>query len=753
MLIFAIMNARTYVSVILPLRLTWNPCYYTEEAGSIVRGSRVRVQFARREYVGVVESVGVNPSPDILDRVAPVLAVEDLPPVTEAELRLWDFVASYYLCSVGEVYRSAYPSTSVAQEKTAARIRERLSERLGRLEEKLAKARKDSTRERYQAEISAVRARLAGKAFSYDVLEAPDLSPSQSDAFAKILQAFDNGKIVLLDGVTGSGKTELYVALARQTLAEGRNVLYLVPEIALSRQLEDRLGRYFGEQLLTFHSGETIVHRQEVAAILREGSYVVLGTRSALFLPHHDLGLIIVDEEHDTSYKQDTAPRYQGRDTAVMLGSIHGSHVILGSATPSLESLYNCENGRYVRVWLPEKYHGGPEAAVEVIDTRAERRKNGMVGSFSRKLIAHISETLSAGGQAVILRSRRSYAPAVQCSACGAIPKCPSCHVSLSWHKVSGRLVCHHCGHQEPYTGICPSCGGSLEPLGAGTQRIEEELQELFPQARIARLNSDTAQSRTEEARIIRDFSERRTDILVGTQIVTKGFDFEGLSLVAVLQADTLLGQQDFRADERAVQLLEQFRGRCARRGTPGLFVIQTAQAAHPVYRQIAGLRETPSTLSTASRVAETAGTSQVADTVGTSRVADTLGNDFARRLLAERQAFGYPPYSRIIQLIIRDTDEQRLDRMAGALADAICAAFVIRPTLIAGPLPGSITLTGPYAPPIDKVAGTWIRHIRLTLRKDANLAPNKQLLAATLTRFETDHRYPGHIHPDVDPI
>ena len=719
MLIFAIMNARTYVSVILPLRLTWNPCYYTEEAGSIVRGSRVRVQFARREYVGVVEAVGVTPAADIVDRVAPVLAVEDLPPVTESELRLWAFVASYYLCSVGEVYRGAYPSTSVAQEKTAARIRERLTERLGRLEEKLAKARKESTRERYQAEISAVRAQLAGKTLSYDALDGPALSPSQSDAFTQIHQAFDNGKIVLLDGVTGSGKTELYVALARETLAQGRNVLYLVPEIALSRQLEDRLGQYFGENLLTFHSGETIVHRQEVAATLREGSYVVLGTRSALFLPHHDLGLIIVDEEHDTSYKQDTAPRYQGRDTAVMLGSIHGSHVILGSATPSLESLYNCENGRYVRVWLPEKYHGGPKAMVEVIDTRAERRKNGMVGSFSRKLIAYISETLSAGGQAVILRSRRSYAPAVQCSACGAIPKCPSCHVSLSWHKVSGRLVCHHCGHQEPYTGVCPSCGGSLEPLGTGTQRIEEELQELFPQARIARLDSDIAQSRTEEARIIRDFSERRTDILVGTQIVTKGFDFEGLSLVAILQADTLLGQQDFRADERAVQLLEQFRGRCARRGAPGLFVIQTAQASHPVYRQIAG----------------------------------AASNDFARRLLAERQAFGYPPYSRIIQLIIRYTDEQRLDRMASTLADAICAAFVIRPTLIAGPLPGSITLTGPYAPPIDKVAGTWIRHIRLTLRKDANLAPNKQLLAATLTRFETDHRYPGHIHPDVDPI
>ena len=427
-----------------------------------------------------------------------------------------------------------------------------------------------------------------------------------------------------------------------------------------------------------------------------------------------------MDEEHDTSYKQDTTPRYQGRDTAVMLGGIHGAHVILGSATPSLESLCNYESGKYALVSLPTKYHGGPKAYVEIIDTRAERRKNGMVGSFSRKLVAHLSRTLSDGGQAVILRSRRAYAPAVQCSACGQIPKCPACHVPLSWHKAAGRLVCHHCGHQEPFTGICPSCGGPLEPLGAGTQRIEEELRALFPQARIARLDSDTAQSRQEEARIIRDFAQRRTDLLVGTQIVTKGFDFEGLSLVAVLQADALLGQQDFRADERALQLLEQFRGRCARRGEPGLFVIQTSQAGHPVYRQLAG---------------------------------DPGSEDFVSRMLAERQAFGYPPYSRIILLLVRDTDENRLGRMARALADRLCAAYGIEPSLIAAPLQGSVRLTGPYAPPVDKVAGNYVRHIRLTFRKDAALTPNKELLSATLAQFETGFRYTGHIHTDVDPV
>ena len=712
------MGTKTCISVILPLRLAWNPCYWAEE-GSVMRGSRVRVVFAHKTYSGVVEAVGVVPSADP-DKIADILSVEDLPTVSEPEFRLWQFIADYYLCSIGEVFRCASPAGALAQEQTAARVRERLEKRLETLREKRAKARKDQTRERYAAAIAELEARLSGETVPWESGPEIHLSDAQTKALGQIRKAFLDKKIVLLNGVTGSGKTELYVQLARETLAQGRNVLYLVPEIALSRQLEERLETFFGAHLLVFHSGETTPRRQEVAATMRSGSYLVLGTRSALFLPHHDLGLVIVDEEHDTSYKQDSAPRYQGRDTAVMLGNIHGSRIILGSATPALESLYNCETGRYTLVSLSEKYHGGPEAVVEVIDTRAERRKNGMTGSFSRKLTARISETLAEGGQAVILRSRRAYSPVVQCTACGMIPKCPDCNVSLSYHKVTGRLVCHHCGHQEPYTGTCPSCGQPLEPLGAGTQRIEEELRTLFPAARIARLDSDTAQDKHYEQQVIRDFANRQTDILVGTQIVTKGFDFEGLSLVAVLQADSLLGQQDFRADERALQLLEQFRGRCARRGTAGRFVIQTAQADHPVYRQLTGEAPSP---------------------------------DFIGDLLAERRTFGYPPYSRIILLICRDADPARLERLARRLADTLCAAFVIRPTLVAGPLQGSIQLTGPYAPPVDRVSGQYIRHIRLTLRKDASLSANKQLLARTLAQFEHDARYPGHIFPDVDPV
>ena len=754
------MDRPCYISVILPLRLDWTPCYRAE-TGVVARGSRVRVSFAHKEYIGVVETVGIEPDTDPA-RILDILSVEDLPAVTEEELRLWTFIADYYLCTIGEVYRSAYPAGKTALEQTgrrrrlreqeraerqraeAARKRANLEERLAAKEEALETAREGTKRRAELLRMAAELRRrldelpepgavpLSASQTAETLRQGPEspvlagtgadirLSPAQAAALTAIRTAFAADKIVLLHGVTGSGKTEIYVRLALEALSEGKNVLYLVPEIALSRQLEERLDACFGDRLLVFHSGESLVRRREVADSLREGPYVVLGTRSALFLPHHDLGLVIVDEEHDASYKQDTVPRYQGRDTAVMLARIHGGRILLGSATPSLESLYNCQNGRYALVTLNEKFHEARDARVEIIDTLAERRKNGMVGSFSRRLIARMQETLDRGEQILLLRGRRAYSPVVQCSRCGNIPKCPCCNVPLSYHKVDGRLVCHHCGHRETWTETCSVCGGVLQPFGAGTQRIEEEAHMLFPAARIARLDSDAARSKQDEARIIRDFAAGRSDILIGTQIVTKGFDFGGLTLVAVLQADSLLGQQDFRADEHALQLLEQFRGRCARRDRSGLFVIQTAQAAHPLYRRLAG---------------------------------EDVRTDFIGSLLAERREFGYPPFSRIILLIIRDSDETRLERLSAQLAGTLCETFGIRPSLPAGPVEGGVSLTGPYAPPLDKVAGEYIRHIRLMLRKDAMLAANKHLISGVLGRFGKEHRYSGHIFSDVDPV
>ena len=586
-----------------------------------------------------------------------------------------------------------------------ARIKERLETRLERLKDKESKARRDDTRARYRADIEALEAQLRGERQERESVPVV-LSPVQETAAEAARKAFAANKTVLLHGVTGSGKTEIYMKLAQETLAEGRSVLFLVPEIALSRQLEDRISAVFPD-VQVFHSGVTTAKRAQVASSVRTSDkYLVLGTRSALFLPHHNLGLIIVDEEHDTSYKQDApAPRYNARESAIMLGVIQKAHVILGSATPSLESLYNAETKRFVKVDLKERFHAGEEAEIQLIDTVAERRKRGMTGSFSRKLLHEITKTLDAGEQVLVLRARRSYSPSVQCTECGQIPKCPHCHVPMSLHRGPDRLVCHYCGHTEPYTGSCPSCNGELQPLGAGTQKVEEELTALFPGRRIARLDGDTPD--TEEAGIIRRFADGDIDILVGTQIITKGFDFDGLSLVAVLQADSLVGVQDFRADERAFQLLEQFRGRSGRRGKPGRIVIQTREPEHPVYARLNG-----------------------------SGDAD---------LLAERKLFGYPPYTRLVHITLKDSNEKRLDFLSKELRNALLAAFSGADTPPA--------VVGPYSPAVDRIAGESIRQIRVSFPRNKALTTLKRTLSQAVTDFGKERKYTAHITVDVDPV
>ena len=645
------MDERRYIRVILPLKLDWEPCYWTDDAG-LTAGMRVSVLFAGRRYVGVVSAVDVAPETEISRIRQAGERVARLPDVSEREIAFWRCVAEYYLCSVGEVYKAAYPTFKIEQEETGARNRERLEARLAAYQEKMARARKEETRVRYKAVIDRIEQELHPERSAMTAPEAPSLTPAQQTVYQAIKKAFP--KTTLLEGVTGSGKTEVYLKLARETLEAGRSVLYLVPEIALSRQLEERIRSVFPDVLL-FHSAVSPVRKREIAAILRKGRpAIVLGTRSALFLPHHDLGLIVVDEEHDTSYKQDApAPRYNGRDTAIMLAGIHGAQVVLGSATPSLESLYNAENGRFAHVVLKERFYHGEQPEVRVIDTVE----------------------------------------------CGTIVKCPHCNVPLSYH-LDGRMVCHHCGYTAPYTGVCAHCGGALQQLGAGTQRIEEELAAVFPDARVARLDSDTPDA--DESRIIHAFAAGGIDILVGTQIVTKGFDFSGLSLVAVIQADSLLGQQDFRADERAWQLLEQFRGRSGRRGKQGLLLIQTREPDHPVL----------------------------------ARLQD--GGD-APTLLAERRLFFYPPYSRLVKVIVRDANEKRLEALSRALAGELATV--------------APNVTGPYAPVVDRLAGESIRHIRLLLPRDRALTATKKRIAALLAGFEKDRKYPGHIVIDVDPV
>ena len=656
------MEGKRYIQVILPLRLEWEPFYALPEGMEEAVGDRVRVIFAHAFYIACVSRVGVFPEVDA-KRILPVEAVESaLPAVSEAEIRFWRSLADYYLCTVGEVYKAAYPAMKNHQ--------------------------------------SRLKAPGAGKP-----LGEVALSQAQESACASIRSGFAAGKTVLLHGVTGSGKTEVYLKLALEILRKGKSVLYLVPEIALSRQLEERIASVV-PGVLVYHSAETAGRRKLVAREIRSGEPVlVLGTRSALLLPHRNLGLIIVDEEHDTSYKQDApAPRYHARESAILLSVVHDARVLLGSATPSLESLYNTENGRFVKVELKERFYAGAAAEVRIIDTIAERRKGGMAGSLSRKLLAEIRQTLAAGEQVLLLRSRRSYAPAVQCVECGTIPRCPHCNVSLSLHKYPDRLVCHYCGHTQVFTGICSQCGGALQPLGAGTQRVEEELLELFPEARIGRLDADVASG--EDADVVREFAAGNLDILVGTQMVTKGFDFDRLRLVAVIQADNILGQQDFRADERTFQLMEQFRGRSGRRGSPGLFIIQTREPAHPVFDSL-------------------------------------LGGSHYDELLQERRKFGYPPYTRLIHIVLKDKDPERIERLSSALAQALAST----PELAGMPV------VGPYAPVVDRIADEYIRQLRVMLPRDKSLGIRKASLAAAVNRFEKENRYTGHLAVDVDPV
>ena len=749
------MDRSFYISVILPLKLEWEPCYSLPsgmDSSDVKAGDRVKVQFAGKVYSGVVSKVGVKPETDP-SKIKPIICIEEgLEPVLEEEMELWRQVAGYYLCSIGEVYKAAYPIGKINLEEARAaalekarKSREKLLENMrgkvaktqDRLEKKLAlaakakegtkaKLRNSEDAERIRLELETAREALKQAEALYSDRAAKTgasledlpwtkikLSPAQEKAYKSVREGFAAGRPVLLNGVTGSGKTEIYIKLAQEALKSGKNVLYMVPEIALSRQLEERLQIHFGDRLLTFHSGETAASKRNTAETIRsfkgsDNNYIVLGTRSSLFLPHHTLGLIIVDEEHDSSYKQDSpAPRYNGRDTALMLSVIQKCGIILGSATPSLEELYNCRYGKHHLVELHERYHGSQESDIEIIDTKAERRKRGMVGNFSRKLIDHIQSTIDNGGQVMILRSRRSWAPALQCEECGEIPKCPHCNVSLSFHKYGheGSMTCHYCGYKAVFTGRCDKCGGALKSLGAGTQRIEEEAAALFPSARIARLDSDTAQSKTFETKTIKDFSKGEIDILIGTQMLSKGFDFSNLHLVAVISADTLLGLQDFRADEKALQLLEQFRGRSGRRGEKGLFVIQTSQPEHPIYQ----------------------------------RIQKNEAVHFNDSLLLERETFNFPPYSRIIEIDIRDRYADRAERMAGKLADMLTKRF-------------GMAFSGPYTPAVDKIADEHIRAMRISLKKDKKLVSGKKDIMEIVQKFEKANKYSGHIILNVDP-
>ena len=663
-----------YVDVILPLKLR-NPLTYRLRKGmEPVVGAWVKVPLRGHSALGVAVCLRDSaPSGINLSKMEEVEELPDKPAVSTEELKFWESIADYYLCTVGEVFKAACNAG---------------------LQKQLLRPEKSRRHKK--------------KVFAESPLS--QLSDKQQKALSQIRAGFEIHRPVLLHGTTGSGKTEIYLHLAAEQLEQGRDVLYLVPEIAISKQLQQRIEAVFGNRLMVFHSGATVPQRYRVIDTLRRdpAPRIVLGTRSAVFLPFRRLGLVVIDEEHDRSYKQDdTAPRYNGRDAALMLAAHRNAEVLLGSATPSCEALYNVETHKFSLASLPHRFHGGNEARIEIIDTAKARRLGNMQGSFSRKLLKDMAATLESGRQILVFRSRRAYAPTVHCEACGEVVKCPHCNVAMSYHRFNNSLSCHYCGYRRPYTLRCPSCGElALAERGAGTERLEEELKEAFPGRRTERFDADTTESKTAQEQLISDFAAGRIDILTGTQMITKGFDFEKLAMVVIVSADSLFAMQDFRSDERAFQLLTQLMGRSGRRGEQGRIVIQTFQPDHPVLQRLlqADPQAAPSTA-----------------------------------LLAERKAFAYPPYVRMISITVKDHYEGRVWNVCRLIKEA--AQDI-----------GISDIAGPLTPAVDVVADRHIAQFWIKLPRNRTLSSAKHALYERIEQI--DREFKGHtsIVIDVDP-
>lgn len=748
-----------YADIILPLA---QPAYTfaVPEGLELVPGQAVSVQFgARRYYTGIVRRIHTTRPP--FKTVKPVLrTLYDRPLLTPQQLALWEWIAAYYLCSPGEVMRVALPAlmkpaadseAGFAEEEFRPRtegyvalarelrdeerfhaVCEKLERRAPKQYEALLEiaAAEDETRistgevaRRLLRADYAVLHALARKGFITETqhertverggsaFRLPELTPAQRQALGELQAAFAGGKgTALLHGVTGSGKTEIYIHLIAEVLARGGGVLLLLPEIALTAQLIDRMERIFGSRVTPYHSKLPARRRTETYLRLNrsEGGEFVVGVRSAIFLPVRNLQLVIVDEEHDASYKQaDPAPRYHARDCAVVMARLFGARTLLGSATPSLETWLNAAAGKYGRATLGERYGDARPPEVFVSDTLRAARRGERHAHFNKLLLDKIAETLARGEQVMLFHNRRGFSPYVECTECGWTARCPHCNVTLTYHKSSGRLVCHYCGHTEELPAKCPQCKVTdLVPMGFGTEKIEEEIARLFPEARVARLDRDSVTSERAFGAIIADVESRRTDILVGTQMITKGFDFGGVSLVGILNADNLLNNPDFRAAERAFQLMTQVAGRAGRRSDGGEVVIQTAEPAHPVIRQVVA--------------------------------GDYEG--MARAQLAERQAFFYPPYARLTALTLRHRDPALLRRGVVALATALRRRFGRR-------------LLGPMTPPVDRIRGEWLVGLLLKIESGASSARARELLAGELKAFSENPEFRNiTVAVDVDP-
>jgi primosomal protein N' (replication factor Y) (superfamily II helicase) len=815
-------DVQTYVQVILPLALPKPYTYAVPEewVAEVAFGKRVEVQFGKsKRYSALI--VAITSEPPEQQRPKPIVSViDEAPIINERQWQLWQWIADYYLCSLGEVMNAALPANlklasetvltlsplfgddfselddqeyliaealTIQQEISIGDVRDILQRKsvyplIRRMLEKRMLYLKEDIKQKYKPktircvalqEPYASQPQLLEQAFeklsrsnrqvealmafvqlnrqqefvrrqdiyqkagvdsnvlkaiekkgvfsfyerevsrlgAYEeaIIEAQTLSQQQEAALGAIRQAFNRQQPVLLHGVTGSGKTRVYIELMQEAIDRGEQVLYLLPEIALTTQIVSRVEKIFGDQIAVYHSRLNNNERVELWNQVLKGKPAVLGARSALFLPFQKLGLVIVDEEHDSSFKQyDPNPRYNARDTAVYMAQLHNSQIVLGTATPSLESYANTKAGKYQLVEMPERFGGLQMPSIEIVDAKQELKERKLQSHFTSVLIEGLKATLERGEQAILFQNRRGFSPVYRCTTCGWHAECINCDVSLTYHKFQNNLRCHYCGYQAQLPSACPACGEQKLTLkGFGTEKIEDELKIYLPDAQIARMDLDTVRGKYAHARLINEFEEGRIDILVGTQMVTKGLDFEKVGIVGVLSADQLLQFPDFRATERAFQLMRQVSGRSGRKHRRGRVIIQAFNTAHPVLKEVIS-GDYPS---------------------------------FYSREMQERQSFHYPPYLRLIRITLKHRQPKRVNEGAKLYEKALKSRL-------------GEWVMGPAMPYVARVRGYYLLDFLIKIPRHAQkLKYTKQCVQAATNELHAASGLSGvRVSVDVDP-
>lgn len=753
-----------YVDIILPLPLEGMFTYSVSPdlESRAMEGRRVIVPFGRSKiYVGVIVRRHNDKPEFAVKSIKTVLDDDKI--VTERQIKLWLWIAEYYMSPVGEVFNAALPAGLKADggysPKTetcvtlapAYRNREALNAALGMLRrspgrlkafecflamshwdtldgtacaEQTAEVTREELLNEAKCTVATFRNLVVGKFLNTYEREVgrlnhggeahPErikrLSAEQQEAYNNIVFGFLKKKVVLFQGVTSSGKTEIYIHLIQQALERKQQVLYLLPEIALTVQICQRLREIFGNRLGIYHSKYSDAERVEIwRKQLSDSPYdVILGARSAVFLPFRNLGLVIIDEEHETSFKQqDPAPRYHARSTAIVLARMTGAKTLLGSATPSVESLYNAKTGKYGYVRLDKRFNDMQMPEIRVVDIKDLQRRRMMNGPFSPELVNAVRQALTDGKQAILFQNRRGFAPMIECRECGWVPHCDKCDVSLTYHKSLGQLTCHYCGTTYTVPAVCPCCEGhDLRGRGYGTEKIEDKITEVFPSARVARMDLDTTRTRNAYERIIADFSTHKTDILIGTQMVSKGLDFDNVGVVGILNADSMLNYPDFRAYEHAFMMMSQVAGRAGRKGSRGLVILQTKSPELPVI----------------------------------SQVVSNDGATFFNDQIEERRLFRYPPFCHLVYVYIKHRDDAVTEAASITLGNILRGWFGDR-------------ILGPDKPSIGRIKSLNIRKIVVKLENGIDLAKARLYLRkAQAAVMQAPGFKTVQIYFDVDP-